>query len=133
VGRGSLIVADTHVWIWWMTNRSKLSGPALEALATAGPVTVSVISHWEIATLVRRGRLTLDRDPLRWIEEASTRGPITTRAITPAIAVRAGSFGDEVVGDPADRLIIATALAAGVPLVTKDERIRSAGVVETIW
>jgi PIN domain nuclease of toxin-antitoxin system len=116
-----------------MTNRSKLSGPALDALASRGPVAVSVISHWEIAMLVRRQRLTLDREPLRWIEEASIRGPIVTQPITSAVAVQAGTFSDEVVGDPADRMIIATALAAGVPLVTKDARIRAAGVVETIW
>lgn len=128
-----MIIADTHVWIWWMTDRAKLTSVAREALETRGPVSVSIISHWEIATLVRRGRLTLDREPLSWIREASVRGPITTVALTPAIAVRAGSFNDDVVGDPADRLIIATALENAVGLVTKDERIRSAGVVETIW
>ena len=51
--------------------------------------------------------------------------------LTPQIAVAATAFPE--FRDPADRLIAATALTHGVPLVTKDERIQRSGVVATVW
>jgi PIN domain nuclease of toxin-antitoxin system len=54
-------------------------------------------------------------------------------ALTPGIAARAGLLGDDFPGDPADRMIVASALSLGAPLVSKDERIKRSGVVQTIW
>ena len=88
---------------------------------------------WEVATLAERGRIVLDEPAEAWLQSAIRLPQITVLEITPAIAARAGSLPRSVGGDPADRLIVATALQHGVPLVTKDGRIRDAQVLETIW
>jgi PIN domain nuclease of toxin-antitoxin system len=132
VGRDEVIVADTHAWIWWSMERDRLSPTARAALATTA-VAISSISMWEVAMLAHRSRILLDLPIGEWIEKALAGTKTVTLPITVPVAVTAGTFSYDVVRDPADRLIVATALAHGVPLVTKDERIRRAAVVETIW
>lgn len=127
-----MIVADTHSWIWWLTNREMLSRRALQAL-TENSVIISPITFLEVATLSRRGRITLTRPVDEWLQESVARSGTRVAELTLAIAVAAGSFESEIVRDPADRVIIATALHAGVPLVTKDRRIVESEVVTTIW
>ncbi len=61
------------------------------------------------------------------------RSGVTVKAITPTVAALAAHFSDHFPGDPADRLIAATARAEGLSLVTRDARICASGVVETIW
>jgi len=81
--------------------------------------------------LVEKKRLTLDRDVLTWLEAAITRTRVVVLSLTPQIAVAATSIPH--FRDPSDRLIAATAVTHGVPLVTKDERMQRSGVVATIW
>jgi PIN domain nuclease of toxin-antitoxin system len=91
-------------------------------------VAIAAITLWEIAMLSEKRRLTLDRDVLSWLQD--TLANMNTQ-ILPPIAVLSNSF-DEF-RDPADRLIVATALTHNAPLVTKDDRIRRSGVVTTVW
>ena len=83
--------------------------------------------------LVAKHRLQLDRDTLSWVREALSDEIVTLLPISPSIGVAAGSLGPDFHGDPADRLIVATALETGSVLVTKDRKIRSFSRVATLW
>ena len=95
-------------------------------------VGIAAITCWEIAQLTARGRLQLDAPITHWWDDVMKLASTTLIPLTIEIATTAASLPDSI-RDPADRLIVTTALHHGVPLVTKDERIRRAGVVETIW
>lgn len=95
-------------------------------------VGIAAISCWEIAQLTARGRLRLDAPIDDWWDDVMKLASTTLIPLTIEIAIMAARLPDPI-RDPADRLIVATAIHHGVPLVTKDERIRRAGVVETIW
>ncbi|HEX6086474.1 MAG TPA: type II toxin-antitoxin system VapC family toxin [Thermoanaerobaculia bacterium] len=99
----------------------------------SGPVGVSPFTFWEVAMLDRKRRVKLDGPALPWIAEAVDRSHTVTIELSLEIAVIAGSFDHARLRDPADRIIVATALHHGWPLVTKDDDIRAAGVVPTIW
>jgi PIN domain nuclease of toxin-antitoxin system len=133
VGRGTVIVADTHTLVWWITDPTLLSSRASEILALEPEVGISTISLWEVAMLAERKRIALDEPTEAWLNSVVKLPQIRLLEITPAIAARAGKLPRSVSGDPADRLIVAAALQHSVPLVTKDGGIRDADVVETIW
>jgi PIN domain nuclease of toxin-antitoxin system len=71
--------------------------------------------------------------PEAWLGALVDRSGVTVKEITPSIAALATHFPDNFPADPADRLIAATARAEGLPLVSRDARIRASAVVETIW
>ncbi|HKV12531.1 MAG TPA: type II toxin-antitoxin system VapC family toxin [Thermoanaerobaculia bacterium] len=128
-----MILLDTHTWIWWSSAPAKLSKAARETLEQADELGVSAISCWELSMLVEKGRLQLDRDTLSWVREALSDESVILVPISPSIGVAAGSLGPDFHGDPADRLIVATALETGSLLVTKDGNIRSFPGVTTLW
>lgn len=128
--RRSLIILDTHAWIWWINSPEELGRDARRALSTAKRIGVSAISCWEFALLVARGRIR-ESDPLNWIEEALAQPRIEILPLSPAVAVRAAGIGPPA--DPADRIIMATAILEAVPLITRDESIRSHPSLKTIW
>ena len=82
--------------------------------------------------LVARGRIELDRDPVTWIEDSLCAEQIELLPLTPAVAASSARL-EAFHGDPADRLIVATALTRGAALATGDERIRSQPTVKTVW
>jgi PIN domain nuclease of toxin-antitoxin system len=126
-------VVDTHAWIWWVSQPSRLGKGARHALEQASRVGVPAISCLEFAALAARGRITLDRPPLDWILDALALPRFELLPLTPAVAVKAAGLPADFPGDPADRLIVATALIEAAPLVTKDDRVRRSGVAETVW
>jgi PIN domain nuclease of toxin-antitoxin system len=125
-----LIIADTHAWFWWLSDRTLLSPAAHEALVR-NDIAISPITFWEIAMLASRNRIRLDRPAAEWLREALTRSETVVVDLSPEIAAAAALM--ESVRDPADRIIVATALHHNVPLVTKDHKITAAGLVTTIW
>lgn len=127
-----MIVLDTHAWIWAVSAPDQLGREARRLLARDRVRGVAAISCWEVATLAARGRIDLDRDPVAWMEEALAEVGADLLPLTPAVATASAQLGD-FHGDPADRLIVATALTHGAVLVTKDERIRHFGAVRTAW
>lgn len=128
-----MTLLDTHVWIWWVADRARLSRKAAHAIELAKRLAICDVSLWEAAMLIAKGRLLVDRDPREWLEQASAAPRLEVVPIRPIIAVRSTQLGHAFHGDPADRLIVATALVEGAPLVTKDERIRGWTAVQTIW
>ena len=132
-----MIVLDTHAWVWWVSDPSQLSAAAVETLdrvvAEGGPVYVSSISAWEVAMLAQRGRLQLSLDVEDWIAHSESAPMIEFVPVTNHLAVRSVTLPGTLHGDSADRLIVATARYLGVPLVTRDHKLREYAHVETIW
>ncbi|WP_437507151.1 type II toxin-antitoxin system VapC family toxin [Sorangium sp. So ce1099] len=126
-----MIVLDTHAWFWLVASPDRLSEQAANAIDRADRLGVSAVSCWEIAMLAEKGRVELDRPAQRWLEDALASSGALLLPIDPAIAALAARL--PLHGDPADRLIVATAIAAGAELVTKDHQIRSSRLVLTIW
>jgi PIN domain nuclease of toxin-antitoxin system len=117
----SVLVLDSHVWVKFVAGASlsKRARAAIERAAGAGRgVIIPAISLWEIARLAQDGRLKLGDRPERWFDAALATVSGNLAAITPEIALMAARLRCH--GDPADRLIIATALASDAVLVTRD-------------
>ncbi|MDB5814325.1 MAG: twitching motility protein PilT [Rhodocyclales bacterium] len=132
----SLIVLDTHVLIWWLTTPVKLTAAARKAIKQAVAehvVVVSAISILEITTAVRRQRLLFDVPVDQWLADLRLLPELRLESVTADIAQLAGSWGDEMHGDPADRLIAATAISLGAPLITADAKLRASPALHTIW
>ena len=128
-----MIVLDTHAWIWWLTSPHKLGRRAALAIKTATRIGVSAISPWEVAMKSEAGKLRFDRPYPVWIEDALMLDPrVELLAITPRIAVAAVQLSWDH-GDPADRLIVATARTCDASLVTADARIADARLVRSVW
>jgi PIN domain nuclease of toxin-antitoxin system len=93
---------------------------------------IAAVSCFEIAAAVAKNRITLDRGTLEWLQQAVSAPRLELLPLTPAVAVKATMLGP-FHGDPADRLIVATAILESAVLVTKDRRIRKYEAVSTIW
>ncbi len=130
-----MILLDTHAWLWWASDPDRLSGTARAAISQEPRVGVSTVSVWEVATLHRRGRISLDRDIRDWVARSLSAKRIDAfwPPTVEVALVAAGLDGRDFPGDPADRLIFATARVAGGRLVTRDERIRAFDPEHTIW
>jgi PIN domain nuclease of toxin-antitoxin system len=129
-----VILLDTHALLWWALDPKQLSQRALEATAEMEKHGgfASSISVWELGVKVARGKLELGlslEELVRRIERSSAIDllPVDTTVWLGSLAL------DWDHRDPADRVIVSTALLKGVPLLTKDETIRSSGVVATVW
>jgi PIN domain nuclease of toxin-antitoxin system len=116
------ILLDTHVIHWWSAEPDRLSREAAEAVEQADELAAAAISWFELAWLARHERIVVTIPIRSWLEQLSPR--LRTVAITPGIADTAVSLPASFPGDPADRLIYATAVERGWRLVTKDRRLR---------
>ena len=128
------LLVDTHALQWWSAEPDRLSASALEALDGADELAVAAISWWELAWLARHGRISVDLPIGTWL--GGLAGSVRTVALSPAIAATAVSLPETFPGDPADRLIYATAIEHGWRLVTKDSRLRrhkGSPTARTIW
>jgi PIN domain nuclease of toxin-antitoxin system len=131
-----VIVLDTHTLVWWVTGDptlSKKAKAAIERELAGGEIIVSAISAWEIAMLVEREKLVLSMDVGSWLATVSAIEAVRFVPVDPEIAVKSVELPGEFHKDPADRMIVATARKLAVPLVTKDEKIRTYSHVKTIW
>jgi len=131
-----MIVLDTHAWLWWLSSPAQLSSAARKAVdhaMTEGEIAVSSICAWEVAILVKKGRLELTMSAEDWIARAEALPFIRFVPVDNRIALRATNLPGPLHDDPADRIIIATALGLGGTLVTKDDKIRKYAGVKSLW
>ena len=105
----------------------------MAALDTADELALAAISWYELAWIAHSDRITLSRPIGSWLDELAAQ--LRTLGVTPAIADTAARLPSSFPGDPADRLIYATAVEHDLPLVTKDRAIRDSGAssARVIW
>jgi PIN domain nuclease of toxin-antitoxin system len=128
-----VIVLDTHAWIWWVSAPSKLGRVGRREIDHAKKIGIPAICCFEVATLAARGRIRLDRSPLQWMQDALELPRVDLLTLTPAIAIKAAELRAFFPGDPADRLIAATAILESALLITKDQRMQESSILRTIW
>ena len=116
------VLLDSHVLHWWSAEPERLSAKATETIESADEIAVSSISWFELAWLADRERITVTIPLRSWLEALATQ--VHTIGTTPAIAAGAVHLPESFPGDPADRIIYATAVERGLKLVTKDRRLR---------
>ena len=115
-----IIVLDTHIWIWFITQEFELfPSHWRETIETASQVGVSAVSCYEVALAQQKRRLELPCQVDRWLEEALEPSGIELFPMTAEIAYRAVNLSP-VHKDPFDRIIIATALRYKAKLASID-------------
>lgn len=130
-----VLVLDTHVLVYDALAPARLSARARKAVNhafAARELACCDISLWEIAMLIARERLDPSMDARQFLDDLITARRLQVLPITPEIAVlsQSDAFAH---GDPADRLIAATALYHRAALVTSDARLRKLGEITTVW
>ena len=129
-----VIVLDTCAIIWDALDNSKLSPRAKNAIElNARELIISDISIWEISMLIKKRRLVVDDSASGFVHLVLQSRNYLVQEITPEIAELSVNFTSEVNNDPADRLIAATSILLSAPIVTADQNLREATVIETIW
>lgn len=121
------VVLDTHVWVWWLTGGAALSGKARAALdraAAEGYLFIAAISMWEAQRLHARKRLELPMPLADWLSRAAAPPVVTVLPLDLPVIEALDGLPDRFHGDPADRMIVATARAYRMALATHDARIR---------
>jgi PIN domain nuclease of toxin-antitoxin system len=126
-------VLDTHALVWWSQEPSLLGAGAAREIDRADRVVVPTICFWEVAVLVRKGRLALKRDQpvAEWAAMVLAIPRVRAEALTPELALAADALAMHP--DPADRFIAATAQALRAPVVTKDALLRGLAWLRTVW
>ena len=116
------LLLDSHALQWWSAEPDRLSPPALAAIEAADELAVASISWFELAWLAEHQRIVLSLPVRTWLAQLAEL--VRTLVISPAVAGTAAALPATFPGDPADRLIYASALEHGLQLVTKDQRLR---------
>lgn len=116
------VLLDTHVVHWWSAEPERVSKPARKALEEADEHMVAAISWYELAWLAQHERIVVNIPIRSWLQGLAAQ--LRTIGVTPAIADTAVALPSSFPGDPADRLIYATAIEHGLGLVTNDRSIR---------
>ncbi len=120
-----MIILDSHIWIWWVSENSKLAPEYKDLISSMQPsgIGISSISCWEIALLNAKGRLVFSESVLRWLEISLSLPNTILLPLSPRIAVESNNLPGEFHRDPADRIIVATARVYNCPLITYDSKI----------
>ncbi len=131
-----MILLDTHVIVWTALGSSELSENARNEVNRSqelGEILIADISLWEIAMLMKRERIKINTTYTAFIRLIIEAFSVKVVPINPEIADLSVSLGAGINLDPADRLICATSIIEGAPLVTADKNLRQSDLVQTIW
>ena len=116
------VLLDTHVVQWWSAEPGRLSRAATRAIEHADELAIASVTWFELAWLAHHERITVSIPIRSWLEQLSA--GLRTVGTTPAIAAAAVALPATFPGDPADRIIYATAVEHGWSLITKDQKLR---------
>ena len=130
-----MIVLDTHVWWWSISEPVELSRRARQLIKKTPPDqrAIASISIWEFAMMVTRGRIELMISPDEWLDYVVHQTGLAIIELNPQIAMESCSLPGEFHKDPADRIIVATARVSRCKLITKDQKIIEYPHVSTVW
>jgi PIN domain nuclease of toxin-antitoxin system len=120
------LLLDTHVLVWLVLGEPMLGSRTKSTIARAsleGRILISAITPWEIGVLVSKGRIDLRRDALAWVRSALELPGVRFAELSPEISVGSTRLPWEMHGDPADRILVATARHLGAVLVTADRKL----------
>lgn len=118
------LLLDTHVFIWLVNGDETLSTRVRRIMNKAlaqGTVYLSVLSCWEIAMLLEKKRINLSLPCSQWIDDALRCSGVQLASLTPLICVNSCQLSGKIHGDPIDRMLIATARAMQLCLMTRDQ------------
>jgi len=121
------VLLDTHIWVWWLTPGSPLSRAerdALDAAAGRRELFLSAVSLWEVQVLHAKERLELPLPFADWLARAADDRIISVLPLSVEVVFALDALPASFHGDPADRLIVATARTHAMPLATHDAAIR---------
>nr|WP_242411966.1 type II toxin-antitoxin system VapC family toxin [Cyanobacterium sp. IPPAS B-1200] len=124
MGGNDVIILDTHIWIWWITKHEKLTNKNLNLIEKYRyqGLGISMISCWEIAKLVEKNRLQFQCSVEEWLNSAMKYPDIKILDLTLPIILQSTKL-DGFHQDPADQIIVATAMVYDCPLITQDSKI----------
>ena len=130
-----MIVLDTHVWWWTISEPAQLSRKARQLITKMPPEqrAIASISIWEFAMMVTRGRIELTISPDEWLDYAINKTGLTILELNSKIALESCNLPGNFHKDPADRIIVATARVSQSQLITKDQKIIEYPHVTTVW
>jgi len=124
--KSSSLLLDTHIWIWLNLGSKELSASTVKAIEDAGKsegILISPISIWELGTLVRKGRISLSSPLKLWVREALERPRIRVAELSPEVLIEGNELPGNFHGDPADRMLVASARVYRATIMTRDKSI----------
>lgn len=131
----SPVIADTHIIIWDRLAPDRLTPKAKRVISQADreyKIVVCEISLWEIAMLIKKGRIVTEVSFIEVMRDILDSRNYVLQGITPEIAFLATEMTIDT-KDPADKLIAATSIVLGLPLISADHFMHKATEVKTIW
>ena len=126
-----MIILDTHVLIWLKTDSNQIPPSILKMIDRESEVGIPSISLWEVAMLLQKKRIDLEMPIYDWFEEILDKQKFRLLPLSLEVAIQSGTL--DMHGDPADRLIVASALIYRSPLVTADRLIHQLDFVNAVW
>lgn len=131
-----MILLDTHVWLWLALSPQRLSRFAVQSIEESvrvGGIGIASVTLLETGWLMAQRRLGFTGTSETLLTRMAHETGVVVREITPPIAIMVMDLARALPGDPIDRVIVATARAEGLKLVTRDRRIHASGLVDAVW
>jgi len=129
------VILDTPVWIWWLLPGSPLPDRerlALDRIAADGGIYLPAICQWETQMLHSKGRVEFPLPFADWLKRATASDMLKVLPLSADVVIAVDALPTTFHGDPADRIIVATARAYALPLATHDSAIRKSRLIK-IW
>jgi PIN domain nuclease of toxin-antitoxin system len=133
--RLTMILLDTHAWWWSISEPERLSNVAKEKIfnTQSDKRYIASISLWEFVMMAVRKRINLQMSPKEWLNYAIFDAGTKIIDLSENIALDSCMLPGEFHKDPADRIIVATAIINNALLITKDRKIIDYDYVKTLW
>ena len=127
---------DTHTWIWWNMTPQNLSQRVIDLVSDINSydeMLLSAISPWEFSKLLEKQRIGISCHPEDWIITALDMPKLRLVPLTPILSYRSTILPQPFHSDPADQIIVATALGENATILTKNEKILAYKRVKSLW